>query len=65
MQGAPAKAIQELVGHSTLSMTQRYMHLSPAAKESAIALLNTRPIEPESETGTTGAQGRMNEKKLP
>lgn len=46
MQGAPAKAIQELAGHSTLLMTQRYMHLSPAATESAIALLNDRPSEP-------------------
>ncbi|HTP28562.1 MAG TPA: tyrosine-type recombinase/integrase, partial [Anaeromyxobacteraceae bacterium] len=55
MQGAPAKAIQELAGHATLAMTQRYMHLSPAAKDSAIALLNARPVEPNG-AGTTGAQ---------
>ena len=29
MRGAPARAIQELAGHSELGMTQRYMHLSP------------------------------------
>jgi site-specific recombinase XerD len=40
MRGAPAKAIQELAGHSDLSMTMRYMHLSPAARDSAIGLLN-------------------------
>ena len=28
MRGAPARAIQELAGHSELGMTQRYMHLS-------------------------------------
>jgi integrase len=39
MRGAPAKAIQELAGHRDLSTTQRYMHLSPAAVESAIRLL--------------------------
>jgi integrase len=43
MQGAPAKAIQELAGHTTLAMTARYMHLSPAAKDAAIRLLDQRP----------------------
>jgi integrase len=40
MRGAPAKAIQELAGHLSLSTTLRYMHLSPAARESAIRLLD-------------------------
>jgi integrase len=40
MKGAPAKAIQELAGHQNLGTTLRYMHLSPAARESAIRLLN-------------------------
>ena len=40
MRGAPAKAIQELAGHENLSTTQRYMHLSPAAKDAAIGLLD-------------------------
>ena len=39
MRGAPAKAIQELAGHRDLATTQRYMHLSPAAVEVAIRLL--------------------------
>jgi len=39
MRGAPARAIQELAGHTDLSMTQRYMHLSPAALDAAIRLL--------------------------
>lgn len=40
MRGAPARAIQELAGHQDLGTTQRYMHLSPAALESAIRLLD-------------------------
>ena len=45
MRGAPARAIQELAGHQDLSTTQRYMHLSPAALEGAIRLLDQgRPI---------------------
>ena len=42
MRGAPAKAIQDLAGHSELITTQRYMHFSPAALESAIRLLEER-----------------------
>jgi integrase len=39
MRGAPARAIQELAGHQDLETTQRYMHLSPAALDAAIRLL--------------------------
>ena len=42
MRGAPARAIQELAGHSELGMTERYMHLSPAALDAAIRLLDCR-----------------------
>jgi len=43
MRGAPIKAVQELAGHRELGMTQRYMHLSPAALDSAIRLLDQLP----------------------
>jgi integrase len=46
MRGAPARAIQELAGHQDLSTTQRYMHLSPAAIDSAIRLLESPGILP-------------------
>jgi site-specific recombinase XerD len=38
--GAATRAIQELAGHQDLVTTQRYMHLSPAAIEGAIRLLD-------------------------
>jgi site-specific recombinase XerD len=40
MKGASARAIQEAAGHQDLSTTQRYMHVSPAAVEDAIRLLD-------------------------
>ena len=46
MRGAPARAIQELAGHQDLSTTQRYMHLSPAAIEGAIRLLDEVTHDP-------------------
>ena len=42
MRNVPARSIQELAGHRDLSTTQRYMHLSPAATEDAIRLLDGR-----------------------
>jgi len=56
MQGAPAKAIQELAGHQSLTTTLRYMHLSPAAKVAAVQLLDRRPTGevPETAGGATG-----------
>jgi len=44
MKGAPARAVQELAGHADLTMTQRYMHLSPSATEDAIRLLDDRHV---------------------
>jgi integrase len=40
MRGAAVRSIQELAGHTELGMTQRYMHLSPAALCEAIRLLD-------------------------
>ncbi len=55
MAGAPALAIKELAGHTTLATTMRYMHLSPAAKFAAIELLNHEKVEDIEET----AQGSV------
>jgi len=39
MAGAPVTAIRDLAGHTSVSVTQRYMHLAPAGLMSAIDLL--------------------------
>ena len=54
MRGAPARSIQELAGHQDLTTTQRYMHLSPAAIDGAIRLLDQpRPVWGRGEIAET------------
>jgi site-specific recombinase XerD len=42
MRGAVIKAVQELLGHSSITTTMRYAHLSPDARRAAIELLDQR-----------------------
>jgi hypothetical protein len=67
MAGASTKAIKELAGHEQISTTQRYMHLSPAAKSEAISLLDRgedlkaegeQPSESDAEFGDRMATAR-------
>jgi hypothetical protein len=41
---------QEVLGHSTIGMTERYSHLAPNAKHEAVASLDQRVEAPESTT---------------
>jgi site-specific recombinase XerD len=45
MRGVPLKAVQELLGHSTIQMTMRYAHLAPQVTRDAVNLLD-RPAIP-------------------
>jgi site-specific recombinase XerD len=40
MLGAPLAHVQELLGHSTIAMTQRYAHLAPGTTAPWVALLD-------------------------
>jgi integrase len=59
MRGAPARAIQELAGHRDLATTQRYMHLSPAAIEGAIRLLDQPVPAAASGEDTSSCNGSI------
>lgn len=53
MAGATPVAISTMAGHQSLSTTQRYLHLSPAAMDQAIALLDAgadRAASPEPQS---------------
>jgi site-specific recombinase XerD len=61
MRGTPARAIQELAGHSDLSTTQRYMHLSHERPKTRFGRWNRRPFCPSVATwwqhGGNGERG--------
>jgi integrase len=40
MRGVPFKAVQELLGHSTMDMAMRYAHLSPDVGRDSVRLLD-------------------------
>lgn len=55
MEGVDLLTIKDLGGWKTLTMVQRYAHLSPGHRHSAIERLASRKVEPET-TRATGAE---------
>ena len=45
MRGAPTKAIQDLAGHQSIAVTNRYLRLAPGALRTAIDLLESAPLQ--------------------
>src|SRR5262249_41643740 len=44
IKGVPLHVVQELLGHSTITMTMRYAHVAPSALRTAIDALNPRQL---------------------
>lgn len=49
MGGVPLKAIQELLGHSTIEVTMRYAHFSPVGLKAAVAALDRPSSTPTAQ----------------
>jgi integrase len=45
MRGASMKAVQELLGHSSILMTMRYAHLAPEVVNETVRLLDAPSAE--------------------
>jgi site-specific recombinase XerD len=59
--GAPLKAVQDLLGHTTLAMTQRYAHLGADHLRSAVDLISaTGPKNDPRENVTDIKKGLRN-----
>ena len=52
MAGVDLHAVKEILGHKTLTMTQRYSHLSPEHQRQAVERLVTRKRDTVGATGT-------------
>ena len=59
MRGVPLKAVQELLGHSTIQMTMRYSHLSPDVRRSAVEVLDRSIQAPERQHDGNNEDGRL------
>lgn len=51
MRGAQLKAVQEMLGHSTIEMTMRYAHLSPEVARNSVSLLDCARVGNHLGTG--------------
>jgi hypothetical protein len=57
MAGVDIRTVQELMGHSTITMTMRYAHLSPAHLRSAVNRASLGAIATKTGSGTGSKTG--------
>jgi site-specific recombinase XerD len=62
MRGVALKAVQELMGHSTIAMTLKYAHLAPGARQDAVARLDD-PAPEWSDRASTMHQSADSQRK--
>jgi site-specific recombinase XerD len=55
MRGVNLYAVKELLGHSTIQMTERYAHLAPSHLAAAVGVLD-RPANVVVFPGTAGVE---------
>jgi len=49
MRGVPIRAVQEMMGHASIVITQRYAHLAPEVSRDAVQLLDAASERPAQE----------------
>jgi hypothetical protein len=61
MRGASLRSVAELLGHTSMKMTMRYAHLSPAFLSAEVSLLD--PPKPPSPTPEEGKKSKRARKR--
>lgn len=56
MAGVPLRAVQEYLGHASITTTMKYAHLSPEARDSYVEALSV-PIGPKMDPGARTQEG--------
>lgn len=51
MKGRPMKEVQELLGHKSITQTERYSHLAPERLRDAVATLEFSTTSAQSPAG--------------
>jgi site-specific recombinase XerD len=46
LAGVPIRVVQELLGHASITMTERYSHLAPNTLQEAVSRLVTATLRP-------------------
>ncbi len=57
-RGVPMRAIQNLLGHSTVVMTERYAHFAPNVLDDAVQVLDRTPVLFQGFWAAGGQEGR-------